>query len=236
MAKKIRVGIELNHVIRDINKQIAKYYQQEYDESIDLDEIDYKEDVLNKICNFQSEKDRIDFMYENYPLEIFGHANQVTRTLSRDLNSWIIDLTNQEEYEVEIFFYSLKEMGISIQSSYFFLSKIGSRVRTVVFPTNIEKLASLGDVFITANQEVVEYMHNIGKNVILMKMKFNKECRDNANYVYKDFNEFLADKNKLDKITKIKTQCQKSRRLSMFWTWMKSLVSFFAQKKNETLT
>ena len=112
MTKKIRVGIELNHVIRDINKQIAKYYQQEYDESIDLDEIDYKEDVLNKICNFQSEKDRIDFMYENYPLEIFGHANQVTRTLSRDLNSWIIDLTNQEEYEVEIFFYSLKEMGI----------------------------------------------------------------------------------------------------------------------------
>ena len=26
--KKIRIGIELNHVIRNINKQIVKYYQQ----------------------------------------------------------------------------------------------------------------------------------------------------------------------------------------------------------------
>ena len=38
--KKIRIGIELNHVIRNINKQIVKYYQQDYDESIDLDEVD----------------------------------------------------------------------------------------------------------------------------------------------------------------------------------------------------
>ena len=28
--KKIRIGIELNHVIRNINKQIVKYYQQDY--------------------------------------------------------------------------------------------------------------------------------------------------------------------------------------------------------------
>ena len=47
--KKIRIGIELNHVIRNINKQIVKYYQQDYDESIDLDEVDYKDDVLKTI-------------------------------------------------------------------------------------------------------------------------------------------------------------------------------------------
>ena len=237
MAKKIRIGIELNHVIRDINKQIAKYFQEEYDESIDLDEINYKEDVLKTVCKFQSDKERIAFMYENYPLEIFGHANQMVRTLSRDLNTWVYDLSNQEDYDIEIFFYSLNEMGISIQSTYFFLSKIGSIIRKVVFPVNLDELNEYGDVFITANPDVVNYMYDHNKKVIMTKMRFNKECRDKAVYVYKDFNEFLGDEDKLNKIVKTETQCQRSNsKCSMFWTWMKSLISFSVQKKNETLT
>ena len=66
--KKIRIGIELNHVIRNINKQIVKYYQQDYDESIDLDEVDYKDDVLKTICHFSSDMKKIEFLYELYPL------------------------------------------------------------------------------------------------------------------------------------------------------------------------
>ena len=29
--EKIRIGIDLDHVIRDINRQIVKYYQQDFD-------------------------------------------------------------------------------------------------------------------------------------------------------------------------------------------------------------
>ena len=94
--QKIKIGIDLDHVIRDINRQIVKYYQKDFDESIDLDEVDYLDDVINNVCHFKSKKQKEIFLYEDYPLEVFGHAGQISRNLSRDLNMWIEKLTNQE--------------------------------------------------------------------------------------------------------------------------------------------
>ena len=36
----IRIGIELNDVVRNVNKQILKYYQKDIDPTLDLDDID----------------------------------------------------------------------------------------------------------------------------------------------------------------------------------------------------
>ena len=40
------IGIELNHVVRNINRQMLKYYSKDIDPSLDIEEIDDKEDVL----------------------------------------------------------------------------------------------------------------------------------------------------------------------------------------------
>lgn len=197
--RKIRIGIELDHVIRDVNRQIAKCYQSEYDESLDIDDIDYKDDVLHTVCKFNSRKEEVNFLYEDYPLEIYGHANQIDRFLSRDLNLWIKKLENQEKYDVEVFFYSLFEHNITIQSTYFFLSKIASRVRKVVFPKDIEELWSLGDIFVTSNASVVDFSK---KPTILIRMNFNRRSEDNASIVYDDFRSFLNDNEKMKKICK----------------------------------
>ena len=122
--EKIRIGIDLDHVIRDINRQIVKYYQKDIDESIDMDDVDYKDDVIKNVCHFDSKDELSVFLYEDYPLEIFGHAGQVDRNLSRDINLWMGKLTNQEVYDVELFFYSMKERDLTIQSSYFFLATL----------------------------------------------------------------------------------------------------------------
>lgn len=195
--RKIRIGIELDHVIRDVNRQIAKCYQSEYDEGLDLDDIDYKDDVLKTVCKFKSHKEEVNFLYENYPLEIYGHANQVDMFLSRDLNLWIKSLENQEEYDVEIFFYSLYEHNITIQSTYFFLSKIGSRVRKVIFPKSVGELSSYGDIFITTSGYIAK---KTGKPIILIRMNFNNDYVGDASAVYDDFRSFLDDNGKLDKI------------------------------------
>lgn len=229
--KKIRIGIELDHVIRDINKQIVKYYQMDFDDSIDVDEVNYKDDVLQTVCHFNSRKEVIEFLYENYPLEIFGHAPQIKRTLSRDLNAWLKDLTNQEKYDVEIFFYSLKEYDITIQSSYFFLSKIGSRVRKTIFPKSISELSEYGDIFITANNDVVK---GVNKPTILIKMDFNKVSEKEAKLVYKNFDVFLNDDNKLNKIAEITNIKWKKSITKSLLTWMQSLITYF-RKKKETL-
>jgi 5'(3')-deoxyribonucleotidase len=223
--QKLRMGIDLDHVIRDINRQIVKYYQRDIDESIDLDEVDYKDDVISKVCHFKSKKEKDTFLYEDYPLEVFGHAGQVDRNLSRDLNLWMEKLTNQEEYDVDIFFYSMKEFNLTIQSSYFFLAKIGSRVRKVIFPKTIDELSEYGDVFITAYPENSKELQKKGKKVVFISTHFNEEGKKSADLNYESFREFLDDENKLNKIGNITGKCQTRNKVRSLWTLMLSCIS-----------
>lgn len=223
MAKqKIRIGIELDHVIRNINKQIAKYYQQDYDGSIDLDELDYKDDILNDVCEFYSKEEVRDFLYIKYPYEVFGCANECTRFLIRDLNAWDKELLNQEEYDVEIFLYSMKEFDLTIASTYFFLSKAGARIREIHMPRNYDELEKLGDIFITADPKVASFKK---KGSIVIKNNFNQKAQDQGNLVYEDMRDFLDEDNKLNIIIEcLKTKKQKTNSCGI-WTWMKSALS-----------
>lgn len=223
--EKIRIGIDLDHVIRDINRQIVKYYQKDIDNSIDLDEVDYKDDVMENVCHFKSRKQKDLFLYEEYPLEVFGHAGQVDRNLSRDLNFWIEELTNQEEYDVEIFFFSMKEYKLTIQSSYFFLSKIASRVRKVIFPKSINELSLNGDVFITAYSDNAKSLKKDGKKVIFIDTNFNKDGVKYSDLEYTSFREFLDDKEKLHKITNITGKCHEKNKAKSLLTLMLSWIS-----------
>lgn len=237
--KKIRIGIDLDHVIRDINRQIVKYYQKDFDESIDMDEVDYKDDVINTVCHFENKKAADLFMYEDYPLEIFGHAGQISRNLSRDLNQWMQDITNQEKYDVEIFFFSMKEYNLTIQSSYFFLSKIGSRVRKVVFPKSYEELKEYGDVYITANTDTAKYLNKNNKKVVFVKMNFNQKGLKYSDITVNDFREFLDFNDKLEKISNIlndKKTCQNKKSEKSLWTSMRCWISSFLPMKKETRT
>lgn len=231
--EKIRIGIDLDHVIRDINRQIVKYYQKDIDENIDVDNIDYQSDVLNSVCKFNSRTEKNIFLYETYPLEIFGHAPQVEMFESRDLNAWIRNLTNQEKYDVEIFFFSMKEVELTIQSSYFFLSKIGSRVRKVIFPKSIKELCENGDIFITAYGNNAKEISENKKKVILIRKTFNYGGLKYADLTYNSFSEFLMDKDNLNKISNIINVCKKTSRVRSLWTYIKSLTSSLIKTKKE---
>lgn len=119
----ITIGIELNYVLRDINKQIIKYYSKEFDPSIDIDEIDTTSDVLKDVCKFESKHARNSFLYIDYPYEIFGCANTAEKKLSTKMTSWLSEIENIEDEDIRIVFYSLNEEALTIQSTYFFLSK-----------------------------------------------------------------------------------------------------------------
>lgn len=224
MAKQtIRIGIELDHIIRNINKQIAKYYQQDYDGSIDLDELDYKDDILRDICEFESDEEQAEFLYIKYPYEVFGCANECEKFLARDLNSWMKELLNQEEYDFELFIYSMKEFDLTIASTYFFLSKIGIRIREVRMPRNYDELSSLADVFITADPKVAKFKD---KGTIVIRNNFNQEAQENGNVVYDSFRHFLDEDNKIKIITGcLKAEKQQNTGLCGVWTWTKSVLS-----------
>ena len=194
----IRIGIELNDVVRNINKQILKYYQKDIDPSLDLDEADEKDDVF-KYAKFDSNKSRNEFIYIDYPYEIFGCAKTMTKDLQVEMNNWLSELTNYEDDNVEIYFYSLNEESLTIQSSYFFLSKIGTRVRKVIFPRDLNDLTKDTDVIVTANKKVVDFLDGKkGIYSILINNNINSECKDKTNANYDSLSDVIKDEGLLN--------------------------------------
>lgn len=196
---KYTIAIELNGVVRNINKQILKYYQKDIDRSLDLDEIDEKDDPF-KYAKFDSKKERNEFIYIDYPFELFGAAKPMEENLPTKMNNFLTDLTNYEENEIEVVFFSMEEEALSIQSSYFFLSKIGTRVRKVFFPKELDEVEKQSDIVVTANKDTFNGLSK-DKFKILIKNKVNEDLENDANLVYDSLSGMLEDPDILKKIT-----------------------------------
>lgn len=189
----IKIAIELNHVLRNVNKQILKYYQKDIDPELDIEDIDEKDDVF-KYVDFDGKKSRNEFIYIDYPYEIFGCAKTMTKNLPTEMNNWLSELTNYEDDDVYVFFYSLDEEALTIQSSYFFLSKIGTRVRKIIFPQSIEELKGECDVIITANENVVkEFAGDENVYKILINRPTNEELKEKSDKNYDSLSDVLND-------------------------------------------
>ena len=196
----ITIGVELNHVVRNINKQIIKYYAKEYALDVDPDDIDDREDVLKTFAKFDSKYERNNFLFIDYPYEIFGCANTMEKKLAVKITNWLTDISNIEDEDIRIIFYSMNEEAITIQSTFFFLSKIGTRVRKVIFPKSIEEVWEECDVVITARDEFFEKEIPEGKKVVLINRPFNKDCKDKAFLNYDNLSEIITDEEFFNKL------------------------------------
>ena len=196
----ITIGVELNHVVRNINKQIIKYYAKEYAPDVDPDDIDDREDVLKTFAKFDSKYERNNFLYIDYPYEISGCANTMEKKLALKITNWLTDISNIEDEDIRIIFYSMNEEAITIQSTFFFLSKIGTRVRKVIFPKSIEEVWEECDVVITARDEFFEKEIPEGKKVVLINRPFNKDYKDKAFLNYDNLSEIITDEEFFNKL------------------------------------
>ena len=196
----LTIGVELNHVVRNINKQIVKYYTKEYAPDVDPDDIDDREDVLKTFAKFDSKYERNNFLFIDYPYEIFGCASTMEKKLAVKITNWLTDISNIEDEDIRIIFYSLNEEALTIQSTFFFLSKIGTRVRKVIFPKTIEEVWDECDVVITARDEFFEKEIPEGKKVVLINRPFNKDCKDKAFLNYDNLSEIITDEEFFNKL------------------------------------
>jgi hypothetical protein len=89
----------------------------------------------------------------------------------------------------------LDEVALTIQSTYFFLSKIGSRVRKVIFPKNLDEVWSECDVVITARNEFFEKNKPEGKKIVLINREFNNTHKDEADFNYNSLSDIIKDNN-----------------------------------------
>lgn len=196
----LTIGIELNHVVRNVNKQIIKYYSKEYDPSADIDEIDDTQNVFENYAKFESKIDKYNFLYIDYPYEIFGCANVMEKGLSTKITNWLRDISNIEEEDVRIIFYSMDEDALTIQSTYFFLSKIGTRVRKVFFPKTTDEVWEECDVIITTRDEFLEKEIPSDKKVVLINKPFNEKVKTLASLNYDKLGDIIEDNEFFKKI------------------------------------
>ena len=194
----IRIGIELNGVLRNFNKQMLKYYTKDINPYIDLDEINEKCDKeVDDAVKFDTVKDKNTFIYIDYPFELFGCAKMMDKNLANTINSWMDKLGEEEGVKYEFEAFSRNEEALAMQGSYFFLSKTAFRIRNAFFPERDEELTGKYDFMFTANKETASLAGD-GCKVIFITQD-NDDKPESVFKQYKTMTDAVEDNNVLKK-------------------------------------
>lgn len=210
-----RVGIEVNGVLRDTLGKFTQLYEKHFiDEqdseslgkTFDLDisgnTFEHKEDnnfryeILSDITSldlmkhfkFKNDDELYSFMYEDFVMQIFGHAGSSETFTFNVLNSLYFD--HRDSYDIKII---SDEIGKSKPATLFFLSKFGSLIETVIFYSMSTKnrLWDNVDVLLTSNPENITNPP-LDKIVVKYITEYNKSVKcDYEISSLSEFNELL---------------------------------------------
>ena len=198
----MKIGIELNNIVRDLNKQIIKYYKKDINQSFDDKNVNYNVTNVIDSIDFKSKKAKFEYMYVDYPYEIFGCATTTHRNLAVTINNWLISLGNKEDDNYDVKLFSLKEEALSIQSTYYFLSKIGCRVREMFFPKDGVEMWDKCDVIITLNERIIDNKPE-GKVVVLINKDDNNNLQEKVDLHYDSLVDLINDTDFINKVRQI---------------------------------
>jgi len=179
----MRIGIEINGVLRNTIDKIEKTYQKFLIDNTDgiEDENTFKYEMnlpvtslkLQEHFKFDTDNELFSFLYEEFPMEIFGHAQSSEYSTFNDLNDFYISL--RDEYDILVV---SDEIGKSKPASLFFLSKFGCLVEKVKFYSNstINSMWSEIDILLTSNPDLLlNYPDN--KFIIKYNTEYNREIK-----------------------------------------------------------
>jgi len=166
----MKIGITINEVLRDFIGQFAYTYNK-YIEEIDITNDDVTSFNLIEHFKFDDINKLNRFLYLEAPLEIFGHADQMSDGLMNHFNNFLTDIEDEGEHEIILI---SREAEKSIPSTFFFLSKTGCRIKNIKFVLNYDEKWDDVDVLITANPKTLE-LKPIGKISIKVKSSYNKD-------------------------------------------------------------
>lgn len=195
----MKIAIDLNDVVRDYSNNFVKYYLEGYNHEFDLSDFEFWSNDMSAVFPFTSKQSYNNFIYNDYAFELYGKCGVCTRGLESELNTWteqtLKDLDTDEE--IELMFVSPMEYGLSIGNTYFFISKIGSKIREVYLPSDSKTIWDKCDILITANPNLLSLKPE-GKISVKIKADYNKESE--ADYTFKDFSTFLSNNENIQKI------------------------------------
>jgi hypothetical protein len=213
-----RIGIEVNGVLRDTIEKFKQVYEKQLiDNQNEFKLQTYKIDMsgnteeetlpepfeykiidntissldLLKHFSFQNKEELYSFMYEEYTMELFGHAPSTEMTTFNMLNDLYYEL--RDEYDLSIV---SDEIGRSKPATLFFLSKFGCLLEKVFFYSETTKndMWNNVDILLTSNPTLLLEKPK-DKIVVKFNTTYNKQVE--SDYEITSLSEF---KNTLEKI------------------------------------
>lgn len=211
-----RIGIDINGVLRDTIGRFSHLYEKYLIES-DTEqflgqtyELDYSgntelipEEVSNfeyKVLSdvtsleldshfsFRNKEELFNFMYEEYTMELFGHAPSTEMTTFNTLNETYFNL--RDNFNLLIV---SSEIGKSKPASLFFLSKFGCLLEKVLFFSEITKnnMWDEVDILLTADPSLLLEKPK-DKITIKYNTSYNKEIpSDYEIFLLSDFEDII---------------------------------------------
>ena len=199
----MRVGISINGVLRDYFGQIEKIHTKYFPPEEGEDGIKVLDYNLDKWVTFPKEeseqaeiefnpdfnpfdsKDRDsvsdvelnkveeevtlnEFLYERCTLEVFGSADEMVPQAINTLNNLIL------EYPEVEFVLTSREVGLSVPSTYFFLSKTSCSVNEVRFVKDSTEQWGYVDVMVTDHPDVIKSKPE-NKVCVVVNKDFNSD-------------------------------------------------------------
>jgi hypothetical protein len=189
----MKINISINEVLRDFIGQFAYTYDK-YISDTDITAKDITSFNLIDYFKFDSVDKLNSFLYLEAPLEIFGHADQLSDGLINRFNEFLLDMEFDGEHQINLV---SREVNKAIPSTLFFLSKTGCRATNIKFVKNYENEWDEADVLITANPKALESKPN-GKISVKVKASYNSDVK--ADYEIESILEFMRDTELRNKI------------------------------------
>lgn len=195
----MRIGIELNGVLRDTISKMTQVYEKHmveemadeivktYETTVDsedyiemsFNEVDFVYEIKSPVTSlnlmdhfsFKDKDELYNFLYEEFPMQIFGHAPSTELTSFNDLNDVYYKLRDDHDLMIVS-----DEIGRSKPASLFFLSKFGCLIEKVKFYSNstINSMWNEVDILLTSNPDLLlNYPDN--KIIIKYETEYNKQ-------------------------------------------------------------
>jgi hypothetical protein len=204
-----RIGIEINGVLRDTIGKFTQLYEkhmidEDSDDSktFDIDISGNTEEIISskkfeyKILSdvtslnlmdhfrFNDENELYSFMYEDFVMQIFGHAGSTETFSFNDLNDLYMKYRDNHELLIVS-----DEMGRSKPASLFFLSKFGCLIEKIKFYSNstLNTMWDEVDVLLTSNPNLIKNKPK-DKTVVKYKTQYNNEI--DCEYEIESLNQF----------------------------------------------
>jgi hypothetical protein len=198
----MRIGIEVNGVLRDTIEKFKQLYEKHMiDENLDESyvspstfEIDengntdtlvpqenFKYEIISDVTtlnldehfSFRSKEEYFSFIYEEFPMHIFGHAPSTEMTTFNDFNDFYTLFRDDNEITI-----ISDEMGKSKPATLFFLSKFGCLVENIIFYNTVtkDKVLSSFDLIVTSNPDIIiNYSDKL--TIIKYESVYNKQVK-----------------------------------------------------------